>query len=57
MRPKGWDASHPEYHTTVLTDDPADLRRVRAKIIRLAKGWNTQFAQPGLCSFNIEALL
>ena len=53
---KGWDASHPEYHTKVLTDDPADLRRVRAKVIRLAKGWNTQFAQPGLCSFNIEAL-
>lgn len=53
---KDWDASHPEYHTTVLTDDPADLRRVRAKVIRLAKGWNTQFAQPGLCSFNIEAL-
>ncbi len=53
---KGWDASHPEYHTKVLTDDPADLRRVRAKVIRLAKGWNTQFAQPSLCSFNIEAL-
>lgn len=53
---KDWDASHPEYHTKVLTGDPADLRRVRAKVIRLAKGWNTQFAQPALCSFNIEAL-
>ena len=53
---KGWDASDPEYHTKVLIDDPADLRRVRAKVIRLAKGWNTQFAEPGLCSFNIEAL-
>ena len=52
----GWDASDPEYHTKVLTDDPAELRRVRAKVIRLAKGWNTQFAEPGLCSFNIEAL-
>ena len=51
-----WDASHPEYHTKVLTADPADLRRVRAKVIRLAKGWNTQFSEPGLCSFNIEAL-
>ena len=48
---KNWDASDPEYHTRVLTDDPADLRRVRAKVIRLAKGWNTQFAEPGLCSF------
>ena len=52
----GWDASHPECHTKILTDDPAGLRRVRAKVIRLAKGWNTQFAEPGLCSFNIEAL-
>ena len=53
---KTWDASHPEYHTKLLTADPADLRRVRAKIIRLAKGWNTQYTKPGLCSFNIEAL-
>ena len=53
---KDWDASDPEYHTKVLTADPAGLRRVRAKIIRLAKGWNSQYAEPGLCSFNIEAL-
>ena len=53
---KDWDASDPEYHTKVLTDDPAELRRTRAKIIRLAKGWTTQFTKPGLCSFNIEAL-
>ena len=51
-----WDASDPEYHTRVLTADPAGLRRVRAKVIRLAKGWNTQYTRPGLCSFNIEAL-
>ncbi|MYD36954.1 MAG: hypothetical protein F4X20_08140 [Dehalococcoidia bacterium] len=51
-----WDASHPEYHTEILTADPAELRRTRAKIIRLAKGWNSQFTKPGLCSFNIEAL-
>ena len=56
METQDWDASDPEYHTKVLTDEPADLRRVRAKVIRLAKGWNTQFAEPGLCSFNIEAL-
>ena len=53
---QNWDASNPEYHTKVLTDDPAGLRRVRAKVIRLAKGWNTQYTKPGLCSFNIEAL-
>ena len=51
-----WDPSDPEYHTKVLTADPAGLRRVRARIIRLGKGWNTQYGQPGLCSFNIEAL-
>lgn len=53
---RDWDASHPEYHTKVLTAEPAGLRRVRAKVIRLAKGWKTQFSVPGLCSFNIEAL-
>ena len=53
---KDWDASDPEYHTKVLTADPAGLRRVRAKVIRLAKGWNTQYVEPGFCSFNIEAL-
>ena len=53
---KDWDASDPEYHTRVLTADPAQLRRDRAKIIRLAKGWNAQYSEPGLCSFNIEAL-
>ena len=51
-----WDESDPEYHTQVLTADPAELRRVRAKVVRLAKGWNTQYSKPGLCSFNIEAL-
>ena len=53
---QSWDASDPEYHTQALTADPAELRRVRAKVIRLAKGWNAQYARPGLCSFNIEAL-
>ena len=51
-----WDASHPECHTELLTAEPAELRRTRAKIIRLAKGWNSQLTKPGLCSFNIEAL-
>ena len=53
---KDWDASDPEYHTKVLTNEPAGLRRIRAKVIRLAKGWNTQYAERGLCSFNVEAL-
>lgn len=32
------------------------MRRVRARAIRLAKGWNNEFDEPGLSSFNIEAL-
>ena len=53
---KDWDASDPEYHTKVLTDDPAGLRRIRAKIIRLAKGWNTQFTKPGLCRLQYRGI-
>ena len=53
---KGWDASDPECHTRLLTTEPAGLRRLRSKVIRLAKAWNKQYSQPGLCSFNIEAL-
>lgn len=51
-----WDASHPERHTELLTDGPKALRVTRARAIRLAKTWNKQPTQPGLCSFNLEAL-
>jgi hypothetical protein len=51
-----WDASHPEKHTDLFTSGSAALRRVRARAVRLAKGWNGQFDEPGLSSFNIEAL-
>lgn len=51
-----WDASDPERHTKLLTASPAELRRTRARVIRLAKGWNSQFNPHLLCSFNIEAL-
>ena len=53
---KHWDPSDPECHTRLLTAEPAGLRRMRAKVIRLAKAWNKQYSQAGLCSFNIEAL-
>lgn len=42
----GWDASHPECHTKLLTDPPQDVRRVRARAIRLVKAWNKQFSSP-----------
>ena len=51
-----WDPSHPEHHTKLLTTDPKALRQKRAHVIRLAKGWNTAFSEPAVCSFNIEAL-
>lgn len=51
-----WDASHPEKHTELLTGDPANLRVVRARVIRLAKAWNKQYSDPAVSSFNIEAL-
>ncbi|HXH23040.1 MAG TPA: hypothetical protein VNN10_13530 [Dehalococcoidia bacterium] len=51
-----WDASHPEKHTALLTDPPEDLRRLRARTIRIAKAQNKQYSTPALSSFNIEAL-
>ncbi len=53
---KEWDASHPEHHTKLLADPPDELRRLRARTVRLVKGWNQQYGEPALCSFNIEAL-
>lgn len=51
-----WDAAHPAKHTELFTSGMRKLRRVRARAIRLAKGWNHQYDKPGLSSFNIEAL-
>lgn len=51
-----WDASDPIRHTELLTGPPKALRVLRARVIRLGKCWNCQYAEPGMCSFNIEAL-
>ena len=51
-----WDASDPECHTRLMTAEPANLRRTRAKIVRLVKAWNKQASRPGLSSFNVTAL-
>ncbi len=51
-----WDASDPETHTRLLTAEPAGLRRVRARAIRLAKAEIKRTGRPPLCSFNVEAL-
>ena len=51
-----WDVSDPECHSRLMTAEPAELRRTRAKVVRLAKAWNKQASRPGLSSFNITAL-
>jgi hypothetical protein len=51
-----WDPSDPICHTELLTADPKSLRVARARVVRLARAWNTQHSTPGMCSFNIEAL-
>ena len=51
-----WDASHPERHTELVRAEPGELRRKRARVIRLVKGWNKGFSDPGLSGFNITAL-
>ena len=51
-----WDASDPIKHTELLTRPPRSLRVKRARVVRLGKAWNGQYGNPGMCSFNIEAL-
>lgn len=52
----GWDPAHPAEHTRLFASGSKTLVRVRARAVRLAKGWNQQYKRPGLSSFNIEAL-
>ena len=53
-----WTPSHPEKHTDLFTSGSRELRALRARVIRLAKAWNKQWAEGNraLSSFNIEAL-
>jgi hypothetical protein len=51
-----WDASHPEKHTELFTSGTRPLRALRARVIRLGKAWNKQWADPALSSFNITTL-
>lgn len=54
-----WSASHPDKHTELFTNGSKDLRALRARVTRLAKAWNKQWASGNraLSSFNIEALV
>jgi hypothetical protein len=51
-----WDASHPEKHTALFSTGSKKLIALRARVVRLAKAWNKQWAEPALSSFNIAAL-
>jgi hypothetical protein len=51
-----WDPSDPETHMQLMTAPPADLRRHRARVIRLAKAAiGNDGEQVVLCSWNISA--
>jgi hypothetical protein len=54
-----WSASDPEQHTQLFTSGSKKLRALRARVARLAKAWNKQWAKDNraLSSFNIEALV
>lgn len=51
-----WDASDPECHTKLLTAKPEAVRRLRSRVIRLAKSAVKQDGTPVMISFHIEAL-
>jgi hypothetical protein len=52
-----WDPSDPETHAQLMTAPPAELRRQRARVIRLAKAAiRNDGEQAVLCSWNISAL-
>jgi hypothetical protein len=51
-----WDASDPEAHTKLLEDGYDKTHHALQRAVRLAKAWNTQFKEPALSSFNVEAL-
>jgi hypothetical protein len=54
-----WTASDPEKHTELFTAGTRALRALRARVTRLGKAWNKQWADGdrALSSFNIEALV
>lgn len=49
-----WEASHPELHVELFTEGNQSLRRTRRRVIRLLKGWNKQYSEPGFSSHNLS---
>ncbi len=48
-----WEASHPECHVELFTSGSQSLRRTRRRVVRLLKGWNKQYNEPGFSSHNL----
>jgi hypothetical protein len=51
-----WEPSDPEGHVALFNADPASLRQLRRKVIRLLKAWNKQYDKPGMSSFHLSVL-
>lgn len=51
-----WSPGHPQRHLQLLRAGSADLKRIRAQVIRLGKAWKNQVDPSGICSFNVAAL-
>src|SRR5260370_21821955 len=53
LEKKRWDASYPEQHVRLLNAEPASLRRLRLRVIRLLKACNKQWTDPAFSSFPV----
>jgi len=53
LKTNTWEASHPECHVELFTSGSQSLRRTRRRVVRLLKGWNKQYNEPGFSSHNL----
>lgn len=53
LKTNTWEASHPECHVELFASGSQSLRRTRRRVVRLFKGWNKQYDQPGFSSHNL----
>lgn len=54
LKTNTWEASDPERHVELFTSGSQSLCRTRRRVIRLLKGWNRQYSQPGFSSHNLS---
>ncbi|GAA4107623.1 hypothetical protein [Enteractinococcus coprophilus] len=51
LNTRTWDASDPQRHVVLLASGTDSQKRLRRRVIRLAKAWNNQYTDPGVSSF------